>query len=112
MKKIRINELARELEVKPGVILDLLPEFGVQEKKTHSSSIEEDVADAVRYRITGIAPQKTVTPPQEAPAARPAAEPQQQPVASEEAAASSAEAGATPSSEAAAAPVPPSSPAP
>src|SRR5579883_999731 len=114
MKKIRINELARELEVKPGVILDLLPEFGVQEKKTHSSSIEEDVADAVRYRITGIAPQKTATPPQEAqaPAARPAAEPQQQPVASEEAAVSSAEAGATPSSEAAAAPVPPSSPAP
>jgi translation initiation factor IF-2 len=114
MKKIRINELARELEVKPGVILDLLPEFGVQEKKTHSSSIEEDVADAVRYRITGIAPQKTATPPPEAPApaAPPATELQQQPVESEEAAASSAEAGATPSSEAAAAPVPPSSPAP
>ena len=44
MKKIRINELARELEVKPGVIIDLLPELGVQEKKTHSSSIDEDVA--------------------------------------------------------------------
>ena len=44
MKKIRINELARELEVKPGVILDLLPELGVQEKKTHSSSVDEDVA--------------------------------------------------------------------
>ncbi|MGH8162786.1 MAG: translation initiation factor IF-2 N-terminal domain-containing protein, partial [Rhodanobacteraceae bacterium] len=44
MKKTRINELARELEVKPGVILDLLPELGVREKKTHSSSIEEDVA--------------------------------------------------------------------
>ena len=45
MKKIRINELARELEVKPSVILDLLPELGVTEKKTHSSSIDEDVAD-------------------------------------------------------------------
>ena len=53
MKKIRINELARELEVKPGVILDLLPELGVQEKKTHSSSIDEDVALELRRRLTG-----------------------------------------------------------
>ena len=44
MVKIRINELARELEVKPNVILDMLPELGVTEKKTHSSSIDEDVA--------------------------------------------------------------------
>src|ERR1700761_2783022 len=51
MKKIRINELARELEVKPGVILDLLPELGVQEKKTHSSSIDEDVALTLRDRL-------------------------------------------------------------
>ena len=36
MSKIRINELARELEVKPNVILDLLPELGVPDKKTHS----------------------------------------------------------------------------
>ncbi len=53
MKKIRINELARELEVKPGVILDMLPELGVQEKKTHSSSIDEDVALVLRERLTG-----------------------------------------------------------
>src|ERR1700760_2155108 len=53
MKKIRINELARELEVKPGVILDMLPELGVQEKKTHSSSIDEDVALIVKERLTG-----------------------------------------------------------
>ncbi|MCU1294303.1 MAG: bacterial translation initiation factor 2 (bIF-2), partial [Bryobacterales bacterium] len=51
MKKIRINELARELEVKPGVILDLLPDLGVQEKKTHSSSIDEEVALALRDRL-------------------------------------------------------------
>ncbi len=51
MKKIRINELARELEVKPGVILDLLPELGVQEKKTHSSSVDEEVAIALRDRL-------------------------------------------------------------
>src|SRR5689334_14872488 len=51
MKKIRINELARELEVKPNVILDMLPELGVEEKKTHSSSIDEDVALAIRKRL-------------------------------------------------------------
>jgi translation initiation factor IF-2 len=48
MKKIRINELARELEVKAHEILDKLPELGVQEKKTHSSSIDDDVADKLR----------------------------------------------------------------
>ena len=49
--KIRINELARELEVKPNKILELLPELGVQEKKTHSSSIDEDVAIAIKQRL-------------------------------------------------------------
>jgi len=53
MKKIRINELARELEVKPGVIIDMLPELGVQEKKTHSSSIDEDVAIKLKRRLHG-----------------------------------------------------------
>ena len=48
MRKIRINELARELEVKAHEILELLPELGVVEKKTHSSSIDEDVAVKLR----------------------------------------------------------------
>src|SRR5258708_21482646 len=48
MMKIRINELARELEVKPHKIIDLLPDLGVTEKKTHSSSIDEDVAVLVK----------------------------------------------------------------
>src|SRR5687767_14687828 len=48
MSKIRINELARELEVKPSRILDLLPELGVHDKKTHSSSLDDDVAAAIR----------------------------------------------------------------
>jgi translation initiation factor IF-2 len=48
MKKIRINELARELEVKAHEILERLPELGVSEKKTHSSSIDEDVAVKLR----------------------------------------------------------------
>ncbi|HEU0140551.1 MAG TPA: translation initiation factor IF-2 [Bryobacteraceae bacterium] len=54
MKKIRINELARELEVKPHRIIELLPELGVSEKKTHSSSIDEDVAEIVRQRLGGL----------------------------------------------------------
>ncbi len=46
--KIRINDLARELEVKSKAILDVLLEVGVTEKKTHSSSVEEDEAEKVR----------------------------------------------------------------
>jgi len=45
--KIRINDLARELEVKSKEILDSLPKVGVTEKKTHSSSIEADEAERV-----------------------------------------------------------------
>jgi len=51
--QVRINELARELEVKAKAIIDLLPGFGVTEKKTHSSSIPEDVAEKVRRSIRG-----------------------------------------------------------
>ena len=38
--QIRINELARELEVKAKVLIEFLPEIGVTEKKTHSSSLD------------------------------------------------------------------------
>ena len=48
MSKIRINDLARELEVKSKAILDALLEVGVTEKKTHSSSVEEHEAEKVR----------------------------------------------------------------
>src|SRR5262249_54028824 len=48
MSKIRINDLARELEVKSKAILDVLTEGGVTEKKTHSSSLEEHEAEKVR----------------------------------------------------------------
>ena len=48
MQKIRINDLARELEVKSKMILDALIEVGVTEKKTHSSSIEVDEAERVK----------------------------------------------------------------
>jgi translation initiation factor IF-2 len=51
MSTVRINELARELEVKSREILDALTAVGVTEKKTHSSSIEVDEAERVRTHI-------------------------------------------------------------
>src|SRR5262249_16737472 len=53
MSKVRINDLARELEVKSKAILDVLSEVGVIEKKTHSSSLEEDEAERVRRHFAG-----------------------------------------------------------
>jgi len=46
--KIRINDLARELEVKSKQVLEVLAQVGVTEKKTHSSSVEDDEAERVR----------------------------------------------------------------
>src|ERR1022692_2486931 len=51
MSKVRINDLARELEVKSRAILDTLALVGVTEKKTHSSSLEEHEAEKVRVYI-------------------------------------------------------------
>ena len=53
MSKIRINELARQLEVPSHAIIDMLPELGVTEKKTHSSSVDEPVAEIIRQRVQG-----------------------------------------------------------
>src|ERR1700747_2395445 len=55
MSKVRINDLARELEVKSKAILDALPLVGVTEKKTHSSSLEDHEAEKVRAHIRGSA---------------------------------------------------------
>ena len=52
MSKVRINDLARELEVKSKAILDVLTVVGVTEKKTHSSSLESDEAERVRLALT------------------------------------------------------------
>jgi hypothetical protein len=51
VNEVHINELARELEVKAKAIIDLLPGFGVTEKKTHSSSIPVEVAEKVRHQL-------------------------------------------------------------
>ena len=53
MSKIRINDLARELEVKSKEILDVLATVGVTEKKTHSSSLEDHEAELVRKHLRG-----------------------------------------------------------
>src|SRR5579859_1867874 len=53
MSKIRINDLARELEVKSKEILDVLVPVGITEKKTHSSSLEDHEAELVRKYIRG-----------------------------------------------------------
>src|ERR1700731_1492221 len=53
--QIRINELARELEVKAKAIIDYLPEAGVTEKKTHSSSIDVAAAEIVRAHFRKLA---------------------------------------------------------
>ena len=52
MSKVRINDLARELEVKSRPILDALEAIGVL-GKTHSSSIEADQAEKVRAYFSG-----------------------------------------------------------
>ena len=48
MSKVRINDLAREMEVKSRQILDVLAELGLAAGKTHSSSLEDYEADKVR----------------------------------------------------------------
>src|SRR5581483_7053917 len=51
MSKVRINDLAREMEVKSRQILDILAELGLGAGKTHSSSLEADEAEKVRARL-------------------------------------------------------------
>ncbi len=62
MGSIRINELSRELEVKSRAVLDYLREIGAGDKKSHSSSVEEDVAEKVRahFRAEAETPQTPV----------------------------------------------------
>ena len=59
--KIRINELARQLEVKSSKVIEKLSEFGLAEKVTHSSSIDDDMADRLRRYYGGDASQANET---------------------------------------------------
>ncbi|HEV2615046.1 MAG TPA: translation initiation factor IF-2 [Candidatus Acidoferrales bacterium] len=58
--QIRINELARELEIKAKVLIEYLPEIGIAEKKTHSSSLENEQADRVRKHFHELAAAEAV----------------------------------------------------
>jgi hypothetical protein len=60
-KLVRINDLCRELGVKAKILIELLPIYGVTEKKTHSSSIPAHVADRLREHFAGIAREKDAT---------------------------------------------------
>ena len=81
--QVRINELARELEIKAKVLIDYLPEAGVTEKKTHSSSIDLKHAELVRKHFRGLAAAEQAEAADKAakataakkPAAKPAAAP-------------------------------------
>src|ERR1700677_4999541 len=53
--QVRINELARELEIKAKVLIEYLPKAGVTEKKTHSSSIDLVHAERVRKHFRDLA---------------------------------------------------------
>ena len=72
--QIRINELARELEVKAKAIIDYLPEAGVTEKKTHSSSIDVEAAVKVREHFRALAECGSSRPKQKAVADKAAKE--------------------------------------
>ncbi len=53
MSKIRITELARQLEVKSREVIDKLHDLGITEPLTHSSSIEDDMAEKLRRFFGG-----------------------------------------------------------
>jgi hypothetical protein len=46
--KIRINELAREVGVKSNLVLEYLPELGIDRKMSHSRVLDDELADKVR----------------------------------------------------------------
>ena len=79
--QVRINELARELEIKAKVLIDYLPEAGVTEKKTHSSSIDLKHAELVRKHFRGLAAAEEAEAAEKAAKATAAKKPAPKPVA-------------------------------
>src|SRR2546428_13762025 len=84
METIRINELARELEVKSRAILDYLAEIGIADKRSHSSALDGELVEKVRAHFRQAEQQTQEEPkPAAAPSARAPAEakkPEFQPV--------------------------------
>jgi translation initiation factor IF-2 len=58
MGKIRINDLARELEVKSKAIVDCLPELAITDKHSHSSALDDGQAEKVRAHFRSLAEQE------------------------------------------------------
>src|ERR1700722_5806289 len=48
---VRLNELARELDVKVQFLLETLQKMGVQRRLAHSSEIDSELAQEVRQRL-------------------------------------------------------------
>ncbi|WP_420263577.1 translation initiation factor IF-2 [Candidatus Magnetominusculus dajiuhuensis] len=78
MHTIRINEVAKELDVPNKVLLDLITKMGI-EGKTHSSGISQELADRLKAAVKGtgtiepVKPRTPYTPPPSSsvPPARP-----------------------------------------
>ncbi|MGB8542936.1 MAG: translation initiation factor IF-2 N-terminal domain-containing protein, partial [Candidatus Acidiferrales bacterium] len=85
--QVRINELARELEIKAKVLIEYLPEIGVTEKKTHSSSIDNSHAELVRKHFLGLAAQEAAAEAKKAETAAAKSKPSRLAVAAQPAAA-------------------------
>jgi translation initiation factor IF-2 len=69
MSKVRINELAKELEIKSKTLIDALTAMGFDEKKTHSSSLTDEETRRVRSHFGGSTPVKPSTASRQASAA-------------------------------------------
>ncbi len=59
---MRINEIARELEVKAKAVIEYLQEAGVQGKKSHSSSLDDDQIKQVRKHFQQLRKKEEKTP--------------------------------------------------
>ena len=81
--QVRINELARELEIKAKVLIEYLPDIGVTEKKTHSSSIDNSHAELVRKHFLGLAAQEAVAEAEKTKAAAAKSKPSRPAVAAQ-----------------------------
>jgi hypothetical protein len=51
MSKVHINDLARDMEVKCRLILEILAELGLGSGKTHSSTLEDYESEKVRAHL-------------------------------------------------------------
>ena len=69
MAKIRVGDLAKELNLKSGEVLARLREMGAA-VKTNLSTVEEDLARRLRSALTGVE-KKLVEPTAKSAAARP-----------------------------------------